>query len=138
MNIHTITLYNAITGKLRRRTVDIPALVRECAESAAFAAQGLAWIASYGGSVPNSYGYPARTECAVLVGIRGEDGNITVFVSAAEIAANKVTLSGTFRACNLGAFRALVDPRYGETAAKDARVGLYAHCAAQMIQSAVG
>lgn len=68
----------------------------------------LAVVAKHGGSVKNSYGYAADTECAVAVA--HPDGRCALWFGRAP--ANKVTLGGAAASC-LPCASPLFDARYG-------------------------
>lgn len=75
--------------RLRVRRLDVDRVV-ERALAAAQARQKTVAVADHGGSVANKYGYPAETECALVVA--DPLGNAVVFCGRKP--ANKVTLSG--------------------------------------------
>jgi hypothetical protein len=77
------------------------------------------FVAKHGGTVCNSYGYRAETECAVAVALYTESG-ITVAIFASQIPANKATLSGVARAC-LPFAVPLFDKRYSSGKKLEAR-----------------
>lgn len=80
----------------RRRQARILATDSGCVRRAArLVENGKAFsaVADHGGSVPNNYGYAATTDGVVYLTVR-DGSTVRVVVLAAELPANKVTLSG--------------------------------------------
>lgn len=77
-------------------------------------------MADHGGSVRNSYGYPAKTEGAVAVGLPDGRG----YVCVDRLPANKVTLGGVFR--TITGFSGLFDARFGWNKKAEAKAGFVA------------
>lgn len=123
------------TGKIRVRSVNTDSLVREVAEDAAKSKHGRAYIVQHGGTVCNSYGYPAATEAVVVVAIRDESGEVNVAVYATQIRANKATLGGVMSNCLGYAFAPVCDDRFSVTARKAATKALYKKAAEDMLLS---
>jgi len=87
------------TGRrLRVRRVDEEGFAEYVRERALKSGE---WVVDvdHGGSVANSYGYPAQTECVLAV---SDPLGITVFWCS-RVPANKVTLRGAADACVTGA-----------------------------------
>lgn len=55
---------------------------------------GVGWSAAIGGTVANSYGYPAETECSAVIAVRTWPRTINLTLGVARINANKAKLSG--------------------------------------------
>jgi hypothetical protein len=71
---------------------------------------------AHGGSVPDSYNYPAETEACLVVA--WPDGSSVTYMGT--LPANKVTLSGVVGA-TIGVGRALFDARYNAASKAAAR-----------------
>ena len=106
------------TGRLKARTIRLSGLAQEAAENA-IAEKRSIFRAVHGGTVCNTYGYPAETECAVAVALYS-DTEIKVAIYAAQIPANKTTFSGVARAC-LPVAVPVFDHRYGDGKTQEAR-----------------
>lgn len=106
------------TGRLKARTIGLQQLAQKAAEIAIEKKRTI-FRAVHGGTVCNTYGYPAETECAVAVALYS-DTEIKVAVYAAQIPANKTTLSGVARAC-LPVAVPVFDHRYGDGKTQAAR-----------------
>lgn len=102
------------SGRLKARTVCAERLARDAAEDCQKKRRPVMWC-RFGGSVCNSYGYPAETECALAVAIPtyGEDGSdeIVVAVYCNQVPANKVTRGGCAESCLPGS-RPIWDSRF--------------------------
>lgn len=72
---------------------------------------------AHGGSVANSYGYPAWTQGVVVVPV----SDTCVVAWTVELPANKVTHSGVLARCIGDHVRAVLDVRYGDDATEQAR-----------------
>lgn len=94
------------TPRLRARRNDMVA--RDVRDTLLAAIRfGHAYHASHGGSVPNSYGYPAETECAGLIVLReGSDsaGALHYNCGGGRAPANKVTQAAALRATVISGF----------------------------------
>jgi len=97
--------------RLRVRRVDEEALVRACVERVAEKPDLTLYVQVWeGGSVCNSYGYPAHTEAVGVAAVR-RNGNIYWRVGGARIPANKATQAGAAEATLGGDARTLFDGR---------------------------
>lgn len=85
---------------------------------------GHARSVEHGGSVNNSYGYPAKTQAIGVSVVRVGEHAYRVLARYAEIPANKVTKSGA-AAATIGG-RAVWDNRYNQTATRLARLDIIA------------
>lgn len=77
--------------------------------------------ATHGGSVNNSYGYPAMTEGIVVVASPTGD----VWVAGTRLPANKVTLAGVFRSCT--GYTGLFDRRFSDESESEIREKFLKH-----------
>lgn len=101
-------------ANLRVRKIATQQVIQRAIDSAQ--KQGLCVIrASHGGSVPNSYAYPAKTEGLVVVA--WPDGRYWARLDT--LPANKVTLSGVF--FKLTGYRGLFDNRFGDVKKNEVR-----------------
>lgn len=118
---HIHFIRDSRSGRLRARTVSLRALAQRAAQSLAGKS---AMRCAHGGSVNNSYGYPADSECAVVVALRrrADDVDIHVACYAAQAPANKITLGGAAAAA-AGA-REIWDHRYSDAARAQAKCAL--------------
>ena len=119
MKTNTRTIADDRSNRRRVRIVDDSALVRSAADKARVTGEPVI-LAKHGGGVPNNYGYPARTDCVVVVAVPHDDA-VHVAVYATTAPANKVSLSGVLAHCVGGFARPLLDERYGENATRAAR-----------------
>jgi len=106
------------TGRLKARTISLEYIANRVMQLATERKRDT-FLAKHGGTVCNSYGYRAETECAVAVAIYSDAG-ITVAIFAAQIPANKATLSGVARAC-LPVAMPIFDDRYSSARKLEAR-----------------
>lgn len=111
------------SGRILARCVPDDSVIRRCVEDACKSPRKRATRAAHGGGVNNSYGYPAQTEAILVVAMEiGQEMHCAVY--AAQLPANKVTLSGAAAAAyDDDAVRPLFDARYGAAAkAKAAQI----------------
>lgn len=111
------------THRIRARRVGCDRHARRAAELAATSKLGRGWSGGHGGSVCNSYGYPADTESCIAVAVTIA-GTIHVAIYAAQLPANKVTVGGAIDAALPGA-RALADCRFGAAARQRVSESVY-------------
>ncbi len=110
------------THRIRVRCIDVEALATHLVRLA-ITKGGPVCDADHGGSVANSYGYAAQTEGAVLVAF--PSGQVAVW--AAQLPANKVTLSGVASAT--AGYAYCWDGRVGDAKREAAKAALYHHAA---------
>ncbi len=132
MNAYQIDLINSAkvvvisderSGRLRARTVDVGDLARSVAVDV-IEKNKPSIRCRIGGTVCNSYGYSADTECAIAVAFptyREEGGEqIVVAIYASQVPANKATRGGCAESCLTGT-RPIWDKRYSSEAKEKAR-----------------
>ena len=111
-----IHIVNPFTGRrLRARRVDEDRIIASIAERA-IRTDDWQFEVHHGGNVANSYGYPAETECVLVV----SDPFGIVVLWAGRASANKVTERGAAEACLSGSGD-LFDQRIGSERRKDTR-----------------
>ncbi len=83
--------------RLVRRRVDEDGAIRSCIDRlAGDPTKTMAWSVSHGGSVCNSYGYPAETEYVVACAVR--NGSVVyAYRWVGRMPANKCTIAGAWR-----------------------------------------
>jgi len=106
------------TGRLKSRTISLEYIAGRVRQLASERKRDT-FFALHGGTVCNTYGYRAETECAVAVALYTDSG-ITVAIFAAQIPANKATMSGVARAC-LPVAMPIFDDRYSSGKKLEAR-----------------
>lgn len=107
-----LTISDTSTGRIRVRQVATTTMAEKAAAKALETGKP-AMRCAHGGDVCNTYGYPAETECAVVVAIPMR-GDVYVAAYKGQRAANKVTLSGAAAEAFGEAARPIWDDRYGE------------------------
>lgn len=144
MSVSVVMINDDRTGRLKARTVNIDYLVKQAAEQCEKTGR-VVIKAGHGGTVCNSYGYRAETECAVAVAIPEErvdgdrchfTGNVTVAVYASQLPANKTTLSGVAGKC-LPVAVPVFDWRYNDASTNAARKATIAEVVRDLEQATI-
>lgn len=126
LNERTITVIVAsedpTPSRVRQRTVAGPEWYGTDLARKALATGEWQATCEHGGTVPNSYRYPAET--STVVAVASPDGTVVVWYGR-RIPANKATLSGAAAAC-LSRIAAIWDGRVGEQRKREAWAALHA------------